>query len=302
MGSSGRVFPIKMKAGEILLSWTKKLKSFENFSLMTKHKLIALDKNRKAVFEGPKGKVSIVPDKIILALGGASWPKTGSDGAWTAVLSELGAKISPLRPMNCGFHIEWSEHFKTKVDRFPLKNVRLISGDHSSNAEAMITDYGIEGGGIYALSGKLRDQIENSERANLTIDLKPNLDLSAIKEKLLKRPSKTSWTNFLRKSLGLNKEHALLLREALTKEQFENSECLAETIKALSLELIKARPIEEAISTSGGVSFDSLDDRLQLKSAPGIYVIGEMLDFEAPTGGYLLQACFSTAYRVSSRI
>lgn len=300
VGSSGRVFPKEMKAGQILLKWTKTLKENKNFVLKTRHKLLELEKGR-AKFQTPEGEVNITAESFILALGGASWPKTGSDGKWTGLLKSLGAEVAPLVPMNCGFEINWSDHFKSRIDRFPLKNVSLSCSEHHSRAEVMVTDYGIEGGGVYALSGALRDEIAKKGRAALQIDLKPGLELEAVKSALVERPRKVSLSNFLRKRLSLKKEHVLLLREVTSKEEFEDPESLAAKIKGLDLYLERPRPIEEAISSSGGAKFETLDHFFQIKKSPGVYLAGEMLDFEAPTGGYLLQACFSTAYRVCSK-
>lgn len=302
IGSSGRVFPKKLKAAQMLLNWVKELKSHEDFSLYLKHRLVGFLPPNELVFECPDGEKTIQSAKTILALGGASWKKTGSDGRWLSLLEKVGFDIAPLRPMNCGFERQWSKTFLDVVDHSPLKNVAIRFGDRSVRGEIMLTPFGVEGGAIYALSNFIRDEIERSGQAQIELDLKPDLSLEKIRSKLKERKTKDSMSNHLRKALGLGKSANTLLKELVRKEEYQDSSLLAERIKCLNISLHAARPIDEAISTSGGVKFSELDRDLQSRKFPGLFIVGEMLDFEAPTGGYLLQGCFSTAYRAVSRI
>jgi len=295
VGSSGRVFPKKLKAAEILLNWTKVLKENENFSLFLNHSLVSINQNKELSFKNEGKEVLVHGDKIIMALGGGSWKKTGSDGSWVSMIENLGIKVNPLLPMNCGFEKKWSEYFVKNVDRYPLKNIALRFKDQIIKGEAMLTPFGIEGGGVYTLSNKIRDELLKKGRANLFLDLKPDLTAEQIEAKLADKKAKTSLSNHLRKSLGIEKEQFILLKEISNTEPEKN-------IKSLKLELTGIRPIDEAISTSGGVRFSELTNFFELKKIPGVYIAGEMLDFEAPTGGYLLQACFSTANRIVESI
>lgn len=295
IGSSGRVFPKKLKAAEILLNWTKKLKEHENFQLFLNHSLISFNKNKDFTFKVDEEEKLVKADKVIIALGGGSWKKTGSDGAWVDSFENNGIKVNPLIPMNCGFEREWSEYFKEKVDRTPLKNISIRHKDSTVRGELMLTPFGLEGGAIYALSNHIRNEIMNKGKANIFLDLKPDLTAEQVEAKLTDKKSKTSLSNHLRKSLNIEKEVFILLKE-LAAEAPEKS------IKSLKIELSGVRPIDEAISTSGGVCFSELTDHFELKSIPGVFIGGEMLDFEAPTGGYLLQGCFSSAFRIISGI
>lgn len=302
IGSSGRVFPKKLKAAEILSKWTKALKDNPNFQLFMKHSLVKLTKDKELFFDSPEGRIKVFADTIVLALGGASWKKTGSDGKWKELLQKIGLPVHEFLPMNCGFETNWSDHFKTSVDRAHLKNIVLSIGDKSSRGEAMLTPFGIEGGAVYAISNFIRDSIAKKGQCLLNLDLKPDLSEAAILEKLERRKSKDSWSNFLRKSLALGKVENTLLKELLSKDEYLNPKILCTKIKSLGIELYAPRPIEEAISSSGGVPFNSLDESFQSQKIPGLFFAGEMLDFEAPTGGYLLQGCFSSAYHVAKKI
>ncbi|MAZ49397.1 MAG: aminoacetone oxidase family FAD-binding enzyme [Halobacteriovoraceae bacterium] len=291
IGTSGRVFPKKLKAGEILLKWTKILKENSNFNLYLKHSLIDMDSNKTLSFSSAAGEVKTQADTVILATGGASWKKTGSDGKWCEIIQSLGIEIEDFRAMNCGFEVSWSEHLKKRVERSHLKNIELSILGHKSRGEAMITPYGIEGGVVYALSKFIQDKIQDEGSASVNIDLKPDLSDQEIEAKLQKRKLKDSLSNHLRKSLKLDKASIALL--------YENSlNITAKNIKCLPIKLERPRPIDEAISTSGGVKFSELTKNFESKAVPGLYFAGEMLDFDAPTGGYLLQGCFSTASRV----
>ncbi|MBC75891.1 MAG: aminoacetone oxidase family FAD-binding enzyme [Halobacteriovoraceae bacterium] len=296
VGTSGRVFPKNIKASEILKRWVDKLKADKNFKLFARHSLIEI-REEQLIFKS-KGELIEVPfEKAILGLGGASWKRTGSDGKWKQLLEKLGVEIKEFLPMNCGFETKWSTFFIESVDRAPLKNVGISFQNHRLRGELMLTPFGLEGGGIYAISNFIREEILLNGSAEIHLDLKPDLDLDEVKKRLIKRGKKTSMSNHLRKSLGISKNHNILLKELVAKEDYNNPEQLALNIKSLKVVLQTTRPIEEAISTSGGVALSEVNANFQLKKLPGVYVIGEMLDFEAPTGGYLLQASFSTAWR-----
>lgn len=297
VGTSGRVFPKNLKAAKILLSWLDKLKSNPNFKFNLKHSLVDIKKNKQIAFNFEAKEIIVDYDILFLALGGASWKKTGSDGSWMELLKKHNIECAPFEPMNCGFETDWSHHFISRIDRAPLKNVGLSIGKHSSRGEAMLTPFGIEGGVVYAISNHIRNEIKESGSAVLELDLKPDLSHEAILNKLQSRKPKDSLSNFLRKSLGIGKVENTLLKELVDIDCYNDLASLAQKIKALPVKLLRARPIDEAISTSGGVMFSEMDEYFQLKKMPGAFLAGEMLDFEAPTGGYLLQGCFSTAYR-----
>lgn len=302
VGSSGRVFPKSLKAAELLSLWLKSLKENPNFTLNLKHKLINIDLDGNLEFEGPEGTVKSVSKHSILCMGGGSWKKTGSDGMWIHYLKGLNLDLEEFRSMNCGFSVEWSAHFKEDFEDDYLKNIRVSFNGESTSGEVMITNYGIEGGGIYALSSSIQAFLKENSLATIYIDLKPSLSLEEVLERIDRPRKKNSLSNHLRKTLNLSKLSLKLLREIISKNDFENTEKLAGAIKALPIELISARPLDEAISTSGGVRFSNLDNSLMLKGSNSIYMIGEMLDWEAPTGGYLLQGCFSMASFVSNEI
>jgi len=298
IGSSGRVFPKKLKAAEILFNWMGELKKSKDFTLYTKHKLIDLSLDKKLTFKNEDKEIHVKGEKVIFALGGGSWKKTGSDGLWVNIFENLQIKVNKLIPMNCGFEVNFSEHLKSKLDRSFLKNIEIKFQDKSLRSEIMLTPYGIEGSGIYALSNHIRDEILKNHEAIITLDLKPDLSISDILKKLEGRKDKESLSNTLRKKCGFSKVETTLLLEYLSKEELKDLEIISKKIKSLEIKLLKTRPIDEAISTSGGIVFSELDEYFQAKKIPGLFFAGEMLDFEAPTGGYLLQGCFSTAHRL----
>ena len=302
VGSSGRVFPKNLQAGEMLVKWSKLLKSNDKFNLYLKHSLIKITKDKELTLKSGVELITRKYDKVILSMGGASWPQTGSDGQWKTIMEDNEIIIKPFLPMNCGFEHEWSDFFINKIDHYPLKNIRLHFDEHNIRGEVMLTPFGIEGGAVYAVSNYIRDEIKKNGKASVLIDLKPDLTLEQVQKKLELRNKKQSLSSFMPKSLKLPKEVYTLLIELLDKTKFDDNEFIAFQIKNLPIELSSARPISEAISTSGGVSFDDLTENLELKSMPGVYIIGEMLDFEAPTGGYLIQGCFSTAYRAAKSL
>jgi uncharacterized flavoprotein (TIGR03862 family) len=291
VGSSGRVFPESFKASPLLRAWLRRLESL-GVSVQYRHRFDGFDTQGRALFtHGDGNQIAVAADAVILALGGASWPRLGADGSWTQTLAASGIGIAPLRPANCGFDITWSP----QLQRFagtPLKNVALSFGARTMRGEVMIASYGVEGGGIYALSAALRDAIAQDGWATLHIDLRPDVSMDALAAKLAASRGSASLSNFLRKAAGLTPQAIALLREAgpLPTE----AEAIAARIKHLPLKLEQPRPIARAISSAGGVAFDEVDQGLMLKKKPGVFVAGEMLDWEASTGGYLLQACFST--------
>ena len=287
-GSSGRIFPRAMKASPLLRAWLSRLAGL-GVQVRTRHRWTGWDRDGALCFDAPAGAVRIFPHATILALGGASWPRLGSDGAWAQVLPEA---VAPFRPANCGFEVAWSDIFRTRFAGHPLKRVALTFRDRTVRGEAMLTEHGIEGGAIYALSAAIRDAIETDGVAELTIDLRPELDTEPLASKLAAPRRGQSLSTFLRKQAGLGPEGIGLVQEALHATAIPPP--LAHLIKALPLRLTGTSPIGRAISTAGGVRIEALDDRLMLLNRPGVFAAGEMLDWEAPTGGYLLQACFST--------
>ena len=292
IGTSGRVFPKKLKAAEMLLNWQKYLNSFKGFRLLKKHKLKEILKDKTLTFEYLAETKSIKYHQVILALGGGSWKKTGSDGSWVEYMESLGIEVAQLKPMNCGFETNWSEFLKKKKQRLYLKNISIKFGDKSVKAEMVITNFGIEGTAVYALSKYIREELERNNKALITIDLKPDLTLEEIKSRFLKKKAKESMSNFLRRSIKLNKDAITLLNE-------NKNTISPELIKSFKVTLNSVRPIDEAISTAGGVCLEGLTTNFESKEVQGLYFCGEMLDYEAPTGGYLLQGCFSTAFRVT---
>ncbi len=291
VGSSGRVFPSSMKASPLLRAWLRRLAS-QGVEVKLRHVFRGWAANGDLEFEHAGAPVKVRADAVILAMGGASWPRLGSDGGWADELRARGIAIAPLRPANCGFEVAWSEHLRARFAGSPLKNVALRFGGRNLRGECVIAAYGLEGGAIYALSALLRDAIEREGSALLKIDLRPDTSIEALSQKLSATRGKESLSNFLRKRVGASPLEIALLHE--THAPFEDARNLAAHIKAMPLRLLRPRPIEKAISTAGGVAFSELDERYMLKKCPGVFCAGEMLDWEAPTGGYLLQACMAT--------
>jgi len=293
IGSSGRVFPKAFKASPLLRAWLARLDGF-NVRLALRHRWHGWDEEGFLVFTDSDGRiVQERPHATILALGGASWPRLGSDGQWTGLLAERGIAIAPLRPANMGFTIAWSDVIRDRFEGEPLKRIALTFGNETVRGEAIVTKDGIEGGAVYALSGRMRDAIKRDGSATLLLDLRPDLSIDAL-VKRLKVPRKgQSASTFLRKAGGLPPVGVALLREAAPMLPAEPEE-LAGLIKAVPLILTGTKTLDRAISTAGGVSFAEVDEHLMLRRMPGVFVAGEMLDWEAPTGGYLLQATFAT--------
>ncbi len=301
IGSSGRVFPKDMKAAPLLRAWLRRLR-VAGVSFHMRHHWLGWSENGALRFDTPQGPLTVSADTTLLALGGGSWARLGSDGAWTALLAARGVNITPLRPANCGFDCAWSAHFRTRHAGQPLKSIMASFTDGNGHlqrlqGECIITESGIEGGVIYALSALLRDAIDASGTfgsATLYLDLAPGRDLQRLTRDLSESRGKRSLSNHLQNKAGITGVKAGLLREGMSEAQLADPAQLAARIKALPLKLTAARPLDEAISSAGGVSFDALDENLMLRAMPGVFCAGEMLDWEAPTGGYLLTACFAS--------
>lgn len=293
VGSSGRIFPVEMKAARLLHAWRERLHS-SGIIFHQNHKWIGWDNNSNLLFETPNGEVQYPQDVTVLALGGASWPQTGSTGLWTRILSERGIPISPLKPANCGFEVDWSEHFRERYEGQPVKSVILRFGDFNQRGEFIITTYGVEGSLVYAASSFIRDEIEKREKAIIGLDLTPDWKVEKLIERLSQPQGSRSVSNHLKKTIGFHGVKAGLLWEYVPRDTFNYPETLAKFIKDLPIPLIVPRPLEEAISTAGGIPFEALNEELMINGMPGIFCAGEMLDWEAPTGGYLLTACFAT--------
>ena len=291
VGSSGRVFPHRFKASPLLRAWLRRLAALGVEARMG-HDFHGWSADGALLFRAGGADVAFHADATILALGGASWPRLGADGFWVETLRARGIAVAPLKPANCGFDVEWSEPFRARFAGAPLKGVAFRFGDREIRGECVVTAHGLEGGAIYALSADLRDAIARDGSATITIDARPDVPRERLAERLAAPRGKQSWSNFLRKAGGLAPVAIALLRE--TGDAPTQAEDLASRVKALPVRLLAPRPIARAISTAGGARLDEIDDRLMLKKAPGVFVAGEMLDWEAPTGGYLLQACFAT--------
>ncbi|SDH52679.1 MULTISPECIES: NAD(P)/FAD-dependent oxidoreductase [Bradyrhizobium] len=297
IGSSGRVFPKAFKASPLLRAWLRRLDSL-GVRLMLRHRWTGWDEDGHLRFQTPDGARDVEAGATVLALGGASWPRLGSDGSWVEALAAKGVNISRLRPANSGFTVAWSEIFRDRFEGQPLKGVALTSGQNTIRGECIVTRTGIEGGAIYALSADLREAIDSSGRATLQIALRPDLEANDLIAKLSAPKGKQSLSNFLRKAVSLSPVAIGLLQEAAKASGVSLASLspadLARLINAVPVELSGTAPIARAISTSGGIAFDELDADFMLRRLPGIFAAGEMLDWEAPTGGYLLQASFAT--------
>lgn len=296
-GTSGRIFPRHFKATPLLRAWLQRLTGLGvRFVPLTRW--TGLDAGGGLNLEGPDGAFTIRPAASLLALGGASWPRLGSDGSWTEILEQKGVRITPLQPVNCGFECRWSDFFRDKFQGEPLKRVALAFAGRTVRGEALITAEGLEGGAVYALSGPLRESLEAAGQATISIDLRPDLALGEVTRRLGAARGAQSMATFLRKNLKLPPVAIALLHEGRNEGRKgglpPDPPALADLIKALPLTLTGARPIGRAISSAGGVAFSNIDENFMLTALPGLFVAGEMLDWDAPTGGYLLQGAFST--------
>lgn len=291
VGSSGRVFPTAMKASPLLRAWLRRLEA-QGVRLATRHRWVGFG-DGAYIFETTGGSVAVRPDAALLALGGASWPRLGSDAAWVPWLRERGIDIRTFRPANCGFDVAWSETFRDRFAGAPLKSVLTTSDAGTVQGEFVISRHGIEGSLVYAHSAALRDRLERTGQASLVVDLSPGRTHERLVRDLGRQDAKASFSNRLRKATGLEGVKAALLRELAPDAAREPAE-IARVIKALPIPLLRPRPIGEAISSAGGIAWSELDDHYMLSQLPGLFAAGEMLDWEAPTGGYLLTACLAT--------
>ena len=304
VGSSGRVFPRDLKAAPLLRAWLRRLRH-AGVRFHVRHRWAGWDDQGALLFMTPRESRPVHADATILALGGGSWPKLGSDAGWVDILKTRGVSIAPLRPANCGFDVDWSNHIRTKCSGHPVKSVAVIvakpsGGSFWQQGEFVITETGLEGGVIYAVSSYLRDQIETEGSAVLRLDLAPDRDQARLTRELSRPRGKRTIATHLQRHAHIAGVKAALLREVTPKEDFADPARLAAAIKSLPVKLVAARPLDEAISTAGGVRFEELDERLMIRTLPGMFCAGEMLDWEAPTGGYLLTACFATGRRAGS--
>jgi uncharacterized flavoprotein (TIGR03862 family) len=297
VGSSGRVFPQAFKASPLLRAWLRRLDA-SGVQFALRHRWRGWDGDGRLSFQMPDGMRAIEASATVIALGGASWPRLGSDGAWVEVLSGRGVAISPLKPANGGFTVAWSDIFRDRFEGQPLKGIALSLGAHTARGEAVVTRAGIEGGAVYALSADLREAVLRSGHATPHIALRPDLDARDLAAKLSAPRGKQSLSNFLRKAAHLSPVAIGLLQEAAIASGVSLSSLsaveLAAWINAVPVRLNGVAPMARAISTAGGIGFDELDDDFMLRRLPGVFAAGEMLDWEAPTGGYLLQASFAT--------
>jgi uncharacterized flavoprotein (TIGR03862 family) len=297
IGSSGRVFPEAFKASPLLRAWLRRLDA-AGVQFALRHRWTGWDAEGRLRFQTTDGMRIVDARTTVLALGGASWPRLGSDGAWAEILAAKGVTLSPLRPANCGFSVAWSDIFRDRFEGLPLKSAALSFGTHTVRAEAILTRGGIEGGAIYALSAELREAIAKDGEATLHVALRPDLDAEDLIARLSAPRGKQSLSNFLRKAAQLSPVAIGLLQEAGIATGRQPASLspadLAHLINAVPIKLTGIAPIDRAISTAGGIAFDELDKDFMIRRLPGVFAAGEMLDWEAPTGGYLLQACFAT--------
>jgi uncharacterized flavoprotein (TIGR03862 family) len=284
-----------MKASPLLRAWLKRLDA-SGVIVQLRHRWTGFSANGSLQFMTPEGSITVHADAVVLALGGGSWARLGSDGAWVNELKQAGAQIEPLRPANCGFDVNWSLHFREKFEGQPVKSVVLSVGDFHQQGEFIITKEGVEGSLVYAASALLRDEIEAKGSAVMMLDLAPDRTHEWLVERLSKSRGSRSMASHLEKSVNIKGVKAGLLREFVSKEDFTHLQPLAHFIKNLPVALVATRPLDEAISSAGGVTFESLDEHLMLRDRPGIFCAGEMLDWEAPTGGYLITACMASGY------
>ncbi len=302
VGTSGRVFPVDRKAAPLLRGWVRRLKD-QGVRFHVQHRWTGWTADGALRLETPEGEVTVAAEAVVLALGGGSWPELGSDGAWVAPLQARGVDIAPLKPANCGFDIDWTAYFRDRQAGAPLKPVvahwiGLDGTAHFLQGECVITANGIEGSLIYALAADLRDTLARDGQVQLQLDLLPGQTEAQLLDKLRKPRQGRSFGEHLRRQLGLGGAKSALLFEVMGKDAGQlPAEAVAAALKRLPLSLLRPRPIDEVISTAGGVRLEALDDALMLRDLPGTFCAGEMLDWEAPTGGYLLTACYASGVR-----
>lgn len=294
VGSSGRVFPAEMKAAPLLRAWLHRLRA-AGVRVHARHRWLGWAENGQLLMETAQGRLRLNADAVVLALGGGSWARLGSDGAWQEVLQAQGVEVAPLLPANCGFTADWTPYFAERFAGQPLKGIAMAPADGAmKRGEAMITVDGLEGGLLYAWSASLRDAITRGGKAIAHMDLLPDRDFATVLAEVNRPRGARSWSSHLGSRLGLRGAKLGLLRECLPREQFNDPAAVARAIKRLPVTLTGTRPMDEAISTAGGVRLEELDQNLMIRTMPGVFCAGEMLDWEAPTGGYLLTACFAS--------
>lgn len=298
VGTSGRVFPMDRKAAPLLRGWVRRLRE-QGVVFHVHHRWQGWDEDGALRFDTPEGERTIAFDAVILAMGGASWPELGSDGAWVQALLDRGIDVAPLLPANCGFDIDWSTHFSARHAGAPIKPVvvhwRDAAGqEHALQGECVATATGIEGSVVYALSAQLRDAIARDGHVDIAFDLAPDRSEAWLRQALDKPRGSRSYGEHLRRAAGIHGVKAGLLHEVLPKDAMHDAVRVAAKIKRLPLRLLRPRPVDEAISSAGGIRLEELDDALMLRAKPGVFAAGEMLDWEAPTGGYLLTACYAS--------
>ena len=296
VGSSGRVFPLEMKAAPLLRAWLHRLRE-AGVRFHQRHRWLGWQDGRLRIAT-PDGEILVSASATILALGGASWARLGSDGAWAPLLAEHGVDVAPLQPSNCGFDVDWSAHMREKFAGSPLTTVAIAWQDRQGamqrrQGQFVVTATGVEGSLIYAISAPLRDRIALEGSATIWLDLLPDLDAQRVREEVTRPRGSRSLSSHLQGRLGIKGVKAALLRECLSKDDYNDVDTLARALKALPVVLKHPRPIDEAISSAGGVMFEALEGSM-LRALPGVFVAGEMVDWEAPTGGYLLTACFGS--------
>ncbi|GLO11910.1 NAD(FAD)-utilizing dehydrogenase [Pseudomonas putida] len=298
VGTSGRVFPTDMKAAPLLRAWLKRLRD-ARVVIHTRHRWLGWNADGALRIAYPQGERVVKAAVVVLALGGGSWARLGSDGSWQPLLAERAVDISPLQPSNCGFEVErWSALLKDKFAGAPLKNIALsVPGRSPRKGEFILTAQGVEGSLVYAWSAPVREAINREGRGVLLLDLLPDKPVENVAQALAKPRGSRSMAKHLHSQLGIDGVKAALLRELTDQATFADPEALARAIKALPITLVRTRPLDEAISSAGGVRFEGLDEGLMVKGMPGVFCAGEMLDWEAPTGGYLLTACFASGLR-----
>ncbi|WP_167856725.1 TIGR03862 family flavoprotein [Hymenobacter aquaticus] len=304
VGTSGRIFPTDdHKPAQVLKAWLNRLHTL-GVQIQVRHRWLGFtpDHGLRLREEASGQEHTLYPAATVLALGGASWSKTGSDGQWTTALAEAGVQLEPFAPSNCGAEVAWSAFFREKVGRAPLKNIALSCNGHTVRGELLLTDYGLEGTPVYALTPALRAALAAPAPAPLLLNLKPDLTLAQLGQKLQAPRKGKSLAAYLEKTLRLGFPIPTLLRELAPAEAGATPETLAALIQNITIPVTGLRPLEEAISTAGGVAWAEVDEHLMLQRRPGVFVAGEMLDWEAPTGGYLLQGCFSTGAWVAQGV
>lgn len=301
VGTSKRVFPVKgIKPIDVLNAILNVLKT-KKVHIHTQHRWKGWNEKNELIFEHNEQTIFVSPDVTVFALGGASWNKTGSDGAWAQAFQSKGIQVNSFHASNCAYQVNWKTEFIQQHHGASLKNISITCSGKSKLGEVVLTNFGMEGGAIYALSPQIREQLLTKGSAEVFIDLKPSMSVDNILDRFSKRGNR-SITKLLVDKLHLNEVHIALLKTQLSKEEFTNIPLLAEKIKTIPIALQAAAPMDEAISTVGGIDLSELDESFQLKKMPSVYCIGEMLDYDAPTGGYLLQSCFSMGNEVARLI